>query len=69
LYIYYAMAKQVSHTIVSGAIDNLVFYAMEGRGYVAAKEALPRKILRQSFMPSCQSAACFAAGNCIAGAV
>ena len=65
------MAKQVSHTIVSGAIDNLVFYAMEGRGYVRRKSSLTGKDFKTKacFKGSRQSAARFAVGNRIAGAV
>ena len=64
------MAKQMNETIFTGRIGGLVFYEMEGKGYVRRKSGLTRK---QFFTQSCfagsrNSAERFALANRIAGA-
>ena len=65
------MAKQISDTIITGKIDNLVFYKMDGKGYVRAKSSLTRKKFKTNsrFANSRKSNERFAKGNRIASEV
>ena len=65
------MARQAGDTIITKTIDNLVFYKMDGKGYVRMKSSLTRKRFKTSkrFANSRKSAERFAKGNKIASEV
>jgi hypothetical protein len=65
------MALQVSDTIITGTFDNLVFYKMDGKGYVRMKSSLNRKQFKtqRRFANSRKSASCFGKGNILASDV
>lgn len=65
------MAKQLSDTIITGTYGNLVFYEMEGTGYVRRKSSLSRRQFKTKacFANSRNSAARFKMANRIAGEV
>lgn len=62
------MAKQISDTIISANIDNLVFYKMEGKGYVRRASSLTGKRFKtdKRFANSRKSADRFGKANAIA---
>ncbi|HNP21145.1 MAG TPA: hypothetical protein PKM63_01085 [Panacibacter sp.] len=65
------MAKQPTGTVLSGKTGNLVFYEMEGKGYVRRKTSLDAKRFKsdKAFANSRASADRFKTGNMIAGEV
>ncbi len=65
------MARQISDTIITGTFDNLVFYRMDGKGYVHSKSSLTGKQFKkqQRFANSRKSASRFGMGNTLASAV
>lgn len=65
------MAKQISNNIITGNIDNLVFYRMEGKGYVRSKSSLTSKQFKTKacYANSRKSANRFKTANIIAGEV
>ena len=65
------MAKQIGDTIITKTTDNLVFYKMDGKGYVRTKSSLTGKRFKTSkrFANSRKSAERFAKGNKIASEV
>jgi hypothetical protein len=65
------MARQVGDTIITKTTDSLVFYKMDGKGYVRMKSSLTRKRFKTSkrFANSRKSAERFAKGNRIASEV
>ncbi len=62
------MARQISDTIITGTYDNLVFYKMEGKGYMRMKSSLTGKQFKTKacFANSRKSSGRFAKGNKIA---
>ena len=62
------MAKQISDTIITGTQGNLVFYKMEGKGYVRTKSRLTSKQFntKACFANSRKSAARFKTANIMA---
>jgi len=65
------MARQAGDTIITKTIDDLVFYKMDGKGYVRRKSSLTRKKFKTShrFANSRKNAERFAKGNRIASEV
>jgi hypothetical protein len=65
------MGKQTSDKIVTGTIDDLVFYKMDGKGYVRTKSSLTGKQFKtqQRFANSRKSAARFKTANILASKV
>lgn len=65
------MARQISDTIITGSKDNLVFYKMEGKGYVRKKSSLTGKQFKTKacFAGSRNSSERFAKGNILASEV
>ena len=65
------MAKQISDNIITGNIDNLVFYKMDGIGYVRRKSSLTGKQFKtqQRFANSRKSNERFAMGNKVASKI
>lgn len=62
------MARQASHIIITGRTDNLVFYTMNGKGYVRRVSSLTRKQFKTKacFEGSRNSSSRFGTGNKIA---
>jgi hypothetical protein len=65
------MARQAGDTIITKTTDDLVFYKMDGKGYVRRKSSLTGKRFKTSdrFANSRKSAERFAKGNKIASEV
>jgi hypothetical protein len=65
------MAKQTGNTIITRTIDDLVFYKMNGKGYVRMKSSLTGKQFRtqKRFANSRKSATRFKTANIMAGEV
>ena len=65
------MAKQISNTIITRTQGNLVFYKMDGKGYVRMKSSLTGKQFntKACFANSRKSAARFKTANVIASEV
>jgi hypothetical protein len=65
------MGKQTGDTIVTDTIDDLVFYKMDGKGYVRTKSSLTGKQFKtqQRFANSRKSAERFKAANIMASKV
>ena len=65
------MPKQISETIITGNIDDLVFYKMDGKGYLRRKSSLTKKQFKtqQRFANSRKSAERFSVANKVASEV
>ncbi len=51
------MARQTSDIIITGTYDNLVFYRMEGKGYIRMKSSLTGKQFRtKPVLPTAEKA-------------
>lgn len=62
------MAKQIGDIIITGTIDDIIFYEMEGKGYPRKKTSLTGKRVKKDprFKRSMQSANRFGKGNQLA---
>ncbi len=65
------MAKQAFNNIITGSIGNLVFYKMDGKGYVRRRSSLTRKQFKTKacFTASRKSAERFSMANIIASEI